>query len=105
MTINLSMTLRDYMVRMRHHGNEDASMSLLMRPFGLAASSATSDDILVGYVMDDMAERHHPSATINFVEVAETAADLGLEGAETFLAEAPLMLLQLRMASDLTRSL
>ncbi len=64
-------------------------MKVLTLPFGISSDESASDVLLIGHVLDDLLETMKPGETIDCLDVAAIAYNLGHEPAGNFLDEAP----------------
>lgn len=92
--MKLSVTFKDYVEQLRARSNEALALNLLTGPFGIAANEVASEDLLIGHVLDDLADRFALEDPIDCMDVASSAFALGHEQAGDFLDEAPWLVFQ-----------
>jgi hypothetical protein len=88
-TTKVTMTLRDYLETVKSHMNRELSLNLMILPFGLEVDIEVDRGILVGHVVEELMSRFKPADTIDCLDVAAAAWELGHEPAGAFLDEAP----------------
>lgn len=84
-----SMTFKDYLAILKAYSNIPLTMNRLTLPFGIISDSIESDTLLVGHVLDDLANRLSGKDPVDCIDVAAIAYDLGHEQAGPFLDQAP----------------
>lgn len=96
--MKLTMMFSEYLKLLRPYSNTGLSLNRLTLPFGIISGSDESDNLLVGHVLDDLATRFADTDTIDPIDAAAAAYELGHEPAGDFLDEAPYILS--RMAQE-----
>lgn len=92
------MRLGDYIKLLSPYSNAPVTLNRITLPFGVISNAIASDSLLMGHVLDDLAQRLPLDQTIDCIDVAAAAYDLGHEPAGDFLDEAPHIMA--RMAKD-----
>lgn len=80
---------KEYLRALTRFSNEPVSMQRLLEPFSFEGDTEKSDDLLVGYVLDSLAQEFKDADTIDALDVATAAAELGFAPAEEFLDAGP----------------
>ena len=101
--MKLSMTFRDYLDILKGHSNSPLTLNRLTLPFGIISDSEASHTLLVGHILEDLAEKHTTDQPIDCIDVLASAYDLGHEKAGTFLDEAPYMISKMAKELGLTK--
>ncbi|MEZ4743410.1 MAG: hypothetical protein R3B45_13355 [Bdellovibrionota bacterium] len=84
----ISMTLYEYQSHFINLMNKNANFLDFIKPFGLSWKEASSSgEILVGFVLDALADEYNLSDTIDVMDVATIAWELGCVDAGRFLTE------------------
>lgn len=77
--MNPMMAYKDYLMALKGYENEPASLHTLLRPFKIPGVPSKEDEFLmVGHVLDAIAEDHSGNNEIDAATVLEAALDLGL---------------------------
>ena len=78
------------------------SLARLLAPFDIAADSTPDESLIMGHVIEALAEEFLELETIDCMDVATAAYELGHDPAGHFLDQAPMMIVQyLRGIADL----
>ena len=100
--MKLTIQLSEYIASLKGYSNAPLTLDRLTSPFGIASNRSESDTLLVGHVLDTLVELGPNSAlehSIDCIDVATAAFELGHEEAGPFLDEAPyIMYRMLRVA-------
>jgi len=88
-TFKVKMTLKDYLLTVESHLNLALSLNLMIVPFGLEVDIDVDQGILVGHVVEELISRFKFTDSIDCLDVAAAAWELGHEPAGAFLDEAP----------------
>lgn len=92
------MRLGEYLKLLRPYSNSPVTLNRITLPFGILSNGVASDTLLMGHVFDDLVSRIPLDQTIDCIDVAAAAYDLGHEPAGDFLDEAPYIMA--RMARE-----
>ena len=92
--MKVTMTLREYLLKVEPHMNRALSLNLLILPFELESEIEVDQGILVGHVIEELISRFKPNDEIDCLDVAAAAWELGHEPAGAFLDEAPYRLFE-----------
>ena len=77
--MNPMMAYKDYLAALQGHENAPASLHVLLSPFKIAGVPSKEDEFLmVGHVLDAIAEENSGHKNIDAATVLEMALDLGL---------------------------
>lgn len=77
--MNPVMSFKDYFAALKGKENDAASLSALLGPFNIVGLPVTEDEfLLVGHVLDAVAEERGMSSTVEATYILEMALDLGL---------------------------
>jgi hypothetical protein len=96
--MKLSMRFKEYVDLMKNQSNMSLTVNRLTIPFGVAADVSQSEDLLIGHILDAMGEEFDPDDSVDFMDVAAFAYELGHDPAGNFLEEAPYI--AYRMANE-----
>lgn len=97
--MKIELQFKDYSEQLSARSNHALSMELVLKPFGLGSPNKDSSDyLLVGHLLDHLAETYKSDDVVDLIDIADAAAELGLEGAEGFLELAPLTMFQILRA-------
>jgi hypothetical protein len=100
-SLKLQIPLRDYLRVLESCSNKPLTVAGLAAPFGLslddlAAVGIAADEecefLVYGHVAEALAQDFEPGDSIDCVDVALAAADLGFENAEPFIERGPYIL-------------
>ena len=93
--MKLAMPFREYLDFLRGHCNAPLTLNRITLPFGIISDSEESTTLLVGHIIEDLAERLEADQNVDCVDVLASAYDLGHEQAGTFLDEVPYLIYRL----------
>lgn len=97
----LSMTLRDYIKMQKNESNHPLSLASILKPFGIGTDcQIESPDLLTGHVIDELNDIFSPFTTIDPLDVAAAAWELGFDPANQFLDEGPQIIYHALMLTD-----
>lgn len=92
----IDLPLKHYLKHLKPLSNEPLSIKKLMSPFGLLLDDLKDHEfLLVGHVLDDLADQKSENDMIDPVEVASSAWELGYEPAKTFLENGSILIYSL----------
>ncbi len=83
------LRFKDYLRMLAQFSNEPLSMRRLLEPFALEGDKEVSQDLMVGHVLDSLANEFKEQANIDCLDVAISASELGFTPAEEFLEAGP----------------
>lgn len=83
-----SIPLKEYIGLLKPYSNIPLSLNRITLPFGVITGSEESHSILVGHILDDLANRYSMEGPIDIIDVVTSAHDLGHGQAEFFLDQA-----------------
>lgn len=83
------LRFKEYLSSLARFSNEPLTMRRLLEPFAIDGDSQASEDILLGHVLDNLATEFKDSDTIDCLDVAISASELGFTPAEDFLETGP----------------
>jgi hypothetical protein len=86
------MRLGDYLKLLRPYSNSPVTLNRITLPFGILTNAIASDTLLMGHILEDLSQRLPLDQTIDAIDVAAAAYDLGHEPAGDFLDEAPYLM-------------
>ncbi len=87
--MKLDMQFKDYLKFLISHSNEPMTLNKLTLPFGIRSNGGESNTLLVGHILEVLAERHEKGQLVDCIDVVATAWELGHEPAGEFLDEIP----------------
>lgn len=77
--MNPAMTFKEYFAELRGRENEGASLKALLDPFKISGVPETEDEfIMVGHILDAIAEEKGLHDGVDAAYVLDVAIDLGL---------------------------
>ena len=77
--MNLIMTFKDYNSALKGRENEPASMKTLLSPFSIDGLPSAEDEfLLVGHILDAIADEKQNGQPIDATFILELALDLGV---------------------------
>jgi hypothetical protein len=80
--MNPVMSFKDYFAALKGRENDGASLSALLGPFQIPGLPTTEDEfLLVGHVLDAIADEKPEKSAVDASFVLELALDLGLSAA------------------------
>lgn len=92
----LSLPLRYYLLQMEKISHAPVSLGKLLLPFGLGNQSGGDHHfLLVGYILDDLADQKNPEELVDPLDIASCAWELGYEPAKKFLEHGPYLMYKL----------
>ena len=74
-----------YFRLLREHSNKPLTMSIILKPFGFRSTAPECDFLLVGHFLDFLEDCSTGLSTLDPMDVAGAAWELGYDGAEAFL--------------------
>ena len=87
--MKINMQFKDYLSFLRNYCNSPLTLNRLTLPFGIISNSESSNTLLVGHVLEELATRFETDQAVDCIDVVAAAHELGHESAEAFLEEAP----------------
>jgi hypothetical protein len=87
--VPLAMPFREYLAFLRNFCNVPLTLNRLTLPFGFITDGEESATLLVGHVIEDLAERIPLDQLVDCLDVLHSAYELGHEQAGKVLDEAP----------------
>ncbi len=87
-SFNFQFVLKDYLNQFRGKELDDASLGVLMLPFGLSESFKGAG-VCVGLVLEDLRDRFKLCDVIDPIDIAESAAYFNCNGTGAFLDRIP----------------
>ena len=97
--MRLHITFGEYLSILKGYSNVPLTLNRLTLPFGIVSGSDESDSLLVGHILEDLAERCQVDERLDCIDVVAAAYALGHDQAAPFLDEAPYIMY--RMAQEL----
>ncbi len=96
-----AVKFQDYVQIVGKKSNDPLNLRELAAPFGINLTDRNSPDLLVGHVLDELAESFVANDLIDCLDVATAAWELGHESAGDLLSEIPeKMATELRARGD-----
>jgi hypothetical protein len=92
--MNNVVQFKTYLDSLSSQSNDPASMADLLKPFGIELDSPKDKNLLIGHVLDCMAEATQMEQAIDCFDVLDAAAELGMQNAEDVFAQIAIALLQ-----------
>jgi len=83
-----SLSKHEYFEALRSFSNHPFNLGLMLKPFGIAMLCESSDGLLVGHILEELAESKSEEDTIEIFDVLDAAAGLGDEDSENMLEDA-----------------
>jgi hypothetical protein len=93
--VKLEMLYRDYSAALAEHSNKPLLLDIVLHPFGMSHWGSDSSNLLIGHLMDALAEQYQDFNKIDPLTITEMAADLGHREAFVFLDRVPMLMLQM----------
>lgn len=91
-----SLPLRIYLMQMKAYSNDPVTLDKLLEPFRISTGEKQDHHfLLVGYILDDLADQKKLTDAIDPLDVASSAWELGYEPAKKFLEQAPFLIYNL----------
>jgi hypothetical protein len=87
--MKLDMQFKEYLDILISHSNEPLTLNMLTLPFGILSNSEESNSLMVGHILEILAERMENGQVVDCVDVVAAAWELGHESAGEFLDEIP----------------
>lgn len=93
--MKLEMQFKDYLSILKDKSNQGLSLDLALLPFGISSLASASSTLLVGHLLDYLAEQCEAHTVIDAIDVTQASWELGLPGSDEFLDEAPRLMIQM----------
>lgn len=94
-----AVKFQDFVKMIGKKSNDPLNLRELAAPFGITLSDINSPDLLVGHVLDELAQTFVASDMIDCLDVATAAWELGHDSAGALLSEIPkIMAAELRLS-------
>lgn len=93
--MKLQLLFKDYLEILVPESNENLTLDILLKPFGISSILPQSTTILVGHFLDYLQEQYKDTDVIDVIDVAQSAVELGYDPAEFFLDQAPWLMVQM----------